>query len=141
MAKLNPTEFARKWATRTTAAVPEFVAGVNKVTEAPGMKAAARADAMVMGVQEAVASGKWQAKVGGVPLESWKQSTATLGAQRIGQGVAQAETKMQQFGAKLIPFQDTLKAALDAQAPRGGFEENMTRMNMWARGMHEFDNS
>ena len=96
---------------------------------------------MVMGVQEAVASGKWQAKVGGVPLESWKQSTATLGAQRIGQGVAQAETKMQQFGAKLIPFQDTLKAALDAQAPRGGFEENMTRMNMWARGMHEFDNS
>ena len=73
-------------------------------------------------------------------MESWKHSTATLGAQRIGAGVAQAETKMQAFGARLIPFQDNLKAAIDAQAPRGGFEENMTRMNMWARGMHEFQN-
>ena len=95
---------------------------------------------MVQGVQQAVASGKWQQRVGGVPLESWKQSTATLGAQRIGAGVAQAENKMQSFGAKLIPFQDNLKQAIDAQTPRGGFEENMTRMNAWARGMHEFQN-
>ena len=141
MAKMNPTEFAAKWRTRTTAAIPDFVSGVNRVTEAPGLKAAARADAMVAGVQASVASGKWQSRVGGVPLESWKNSTATLGSQRIGSGVAQAEGKMQQFGAKLLPFQETLKAQLDASMPRGDFETNINRMTSWARGMHEFDNS
>ena len=141
MAKMNPTEFAAKWKNRTTAAIPDFVAGVNKVTEAPGLKAANRADAMVRGVQESVASGKWQRNVGSVPLESWKNSTATLGSQRIGSGVQAAESKMQAFGSKLIPFQETLKAAIDAQTPRGDFESNMQRMNSWARGMHEFENS
>ena len=141
MAKMNPSEYAAKWKNRTTSAIPDFVSGVQKVTEAPGMRAAQRADAMVQGVQAAVQSGKWQRNVGGVSLESWKNSTATLGAQRIGSGVAQAEGKMQQFASKLIPFQETLKATLDAQMPRGDFEQNVQRMTSWARGMHEFDNS
>lgn len=138
MAKVTAQEFAKKWATRTTAAIPEFVAGVNRVTTAPGVKAAERADAYLQGVQRAVAERKWQDSVAGVPLQEWQAKTTQLGSQRIGAGVSMAEPKMQQFANSLLPYQESLKAAIDSQTPRGDLEQNITRMNAWVRGMSQF---
>lgn len=140
MAKLSPADFAKKWGQRTTNAIPQFKEGVMKVTESPGMKAAARQDAMLAGVQRAVDSGKWARKVAEVPLEQWKQQTANLGGQRISAGVSAVESKMQTFAGRLLPYQDNLKAAIDSRTPRGDFEANINRMTEWARGMHEFKN-
>lgn len=138
MAKVNPQEFAKKWSQRTTQAIPEFQAGVMRVTVAPGIKASERADAYLMGVQKAVSERKWQDNVAAVPLNEWQQKTAQLGGQRIGSGVAAAETKMQAFGNALLPFQETLKSNLDSQTPRGDLEQNINRMTSWVRGMSQF---
>lgn len=141
MAKVNPQEFAAKWKQRTTSAIPDFQAGVRRVTEAPGMKAAERADAYLQGVQKAVADRKWQNNVAAVPLEEWKQKTAELGGQRISSGVAAAENKVQRFASNLLPYQESLRAQLDNQMPKGDLEQNVNRMVAWVRGMSEFKNT
>ena len=40
MAKVTPQEFAEKWARRTQGATQDYIRGIDRVTEAPGVKAA-----------------------------------------------------------------------------------------------------
>lgn len=137
MPKMTPAELAAKWGTRTAAATQDVVAGVDRVTQAPGQKAAAQKAVWAANVQ--AAQDKWAARVGSVPLEEWKARTKE-GAARIASGVQNKKNKVEQFWSEFGPFQDRVTAQVQAM-PRGNLEQNLARMLQQARLTAEFRRS
>lgn len=134
MPRMSASDLAAKWATRTSAATQDVVAGVNRVTEAPGRKAAAQRSAWQ---QNVIAAGdKWERRVAAVPLEEWKSRTVE-GSNRIASGVQAKKGKVEQFWAEFGPFQDSVTAAVRSM-PRGSLEQNLGRMIEQARRTAEF---
>jgi len=136
MAKVTPEEYAEKWGRRLKGATEDVRRGVERVTEAPGKKAAQAADRMLAGVQEAVSSGVWQRQVAGVSLEDWKDSTIKKGLQRIAQGVDEALPAQRDMAEKLLRAVDEAVARVD-QIPRGTLEDNINRAVTFMREMSE----
>lgn len=134
MPKMSPAEIAAKWATRTGAATQDVVAGVDRVTEAPGRKAAAQKAVWQQNV--AAAADKWERRVGAVGLEEWKSRTKD-GASRIAAGVQGKKTKVESFWGEFGPFQDAVTAQTRSM-PRGNIEQNLARMLNQARRTAEF---
>ena len=98
MAMRDPAEVAAKWARNTSAATADYTAGVDRVTEAPGRKAAAKVDKWRAGLQASEA--KYVRNVGRVSLEEWRSAAKEKGAQRLAQGASQAQDK---FAARIAP--------------------------------------
>lgn len=123
---LSAQQLAQKWARNLGASTEAIKNGVAAVTTSPTAKAANRADAYVMGVQKAVADGKWQAGLRRVTLEDWKNSMLTKGVNRIGQGALAAQSKMESFLADFLPHVQSGVTAL-ASMPRGDLAQNIQR--------------
>lgn len=134
MPKMSAQELAAKWATRTGAATQDVVAGVDRVTEAPGRKAAAQKAAWQQNV--AAAADKWERRVGSVSLEDWKARTKE-GANRIASGVQAKKSKVENFWTEFGPYQDQVTSSTRAM-PRGSLEQNLARMLNQARKTSEF---
>ena len=117
---------------RTTAAVPEYVQGVNRVSTAPGEQAAAQADAYIAGVQAAL--NKWKRNVASVSLADWKDRAANIGGPRIAAGVNAAMEKT--LRATERNFQN-IDNALAGLPPRGNFEQNVQRMTQFVTRLHQ----
>ncbi len=83
MAKLTPMQAREKHARRLKGATEDIRIGVNRVTEAPGEKAAAKVDKMRANLLAAIDSGKWSAGVKRVGLEEWKAKMTEKGIPRI----------------------------------------------------------
>lgn len=137
MAKMTPAEAQEKWARRLKASIPDIEAGVDRVTEAPGKKAAAKADKMLAGITEAVRDGTWARRVGAVTLEDWKGKMKTKGVSRIAAGVDGAAAKAEDFFSQLFAYQDSIKGKLDAM-PDLTLEDSINRMTTWTRDMAKF---
>jgi len=139
MAKITitPEEYAEKHARRLKGAVEDIRRGVEAVTEAPGAKAAAKADKYLAGIQEAVSSGKWQSRVSAVSLEDWKAKMLNVGVNRIASGVDASYDKVRAFGEQLLRYQSSLKEKVDAM-PDVTLEDSIARMTEWVRGMAKF---
>jgi hypothetical protein len=140
MARVTASEFAEKWARRTSAATPDYVRGVERVTESPGAKAAASADLMRARVNEAIDSGKWQRNVGAVSLQEWKRAASEKGAQRIAAGVQGASSKMNTFATQVLPFIDNVRQQVDSM-PKTSLEDRIQRSVAFQRGMSQFRRS
>ena len=134
MALPTPQEFIAKWQRRTQAAVPDYQAGVKSVTEAPGVKAAKQANAMLQGVTQAVSSGKWARRVADVPLQAWQDAAANIGAQRIAAGVAAAAPKMNEAISNLLADLQATMAEVE-RTPRGDLQTNIQRAVTQMQGM------
>src|SRR5215469_11980919 len=119
MAKLDAGSVAAKWAARTQAAIPDYTAGVNAVSQPPGRAAAAQADV-------------WAGNVAAVTLEEWKSASTGKGAQRIAQGVTDAQGKMAAFMTTHLQIVDRVKGSLP---PRGSKEQNIQRAVAMMRGV------
>lgn len=126
MAMGNSADIARKWAQNLGASTSSIKAGVLATTTNPAQKAAQRADAYVSGVQQAVASGKWQRGLARTSLQSWQDAMVNKGLPRIASGASAATPKVQQFYDKWIPHQQALQAKL-ASMPRGDLSTNIQR--------------
>ena len=140
MAKVTPQEAAEKWNRRTKGATADYTRGVQRVTEAPGAKAAQQADRYAAGVAEAVASGKWQERVGAVTLTDWQAKAVNKGAPRIAAGVEEATTDMAKFMGELLPHIDGGKAQVDAM-PKNNIEDSIARATTFMRHMSTFKRS
>lgn len=125
MAK-NPADVAAKWSRNLAGAQASISAGVMAVTQNPAQKAAAQAQAYLQGVQQSVASGKYQRGLGRVTLQSWQEAMLKKGLPRIASGASQGQSKMQNFLDKWLPYQDQLKQKL-ANMPRGDLQSNIAR--------------
>lgn len=135
MAKVNPQEYAEKWARRLRGATEDIRRGVERVDTAPGELAAAQQDAMLQNFVESVNSGLWASRVRGVSLQDWKEATITKGIQRIGAGVEAAQPKMARIAAELLPAVDAAAAAARAM-PKVTLEDSIARMTTFVREMH-----
>lgn len=137
MSRMTPQEAREKWARRLKASIPDIEAGVDRVTEAPGKKAAAKADKMLAGITEAVRDGTWARRVGAVSLEEWKSKMKSKGVGRIAAGVDAAAGKAEDFFSQLFSYQDGLQGKMDAM-PDLTLEDSINRMTTWVRDMAKF---
>lgn len=137
MARLTPEEFAEKHGRRLKGAISDIQTGIQKVTEAPTAKAAAKAEKMRARINEAIDSGLWQERLRKVSVDDWKQAAITKGVGRIPAGVDAARKKVEDFAAQLLSYQDTLKKDVE-KLPDLTLEDSINRMTTWVRGMAKF---
>jgi len=138
MPKLTPEEGAAKWVTRTQNAVPDFQAGVNRVTENPAHKAAAAEDKWAAGVARAKTEGKFKRGLMGVSLEEWKRKTAEVGGARIAEGVNASQEKMVQANQKLYAYEEKLQGKVKGM-PKVTRQDSVNRAVAWINGMMDYD--
>jgi len=137
MAKVNPEEFADKHARRLKGALEDVRVGIDRVTEAPTLKAAAKKDKMKTNLNAALDSGKWERGLKRVTLEEWKHKAIHKGVERIPRGIDDAHDKVVQFASELLPHVDAGKAAIVKLADVT-LEDNINRMTTFIRHMSKF---
>lgn len=137
MAKLTAAQFADKHIKRTSAALDDMRAGVNAVTIAPGIKAAAKADKMRARLLESLDSGKWADNVKKVPLDEWKKKMIDVGISRVSGGLTANRAKIEAFAADFLPFVESNQNAISTM-PDVSIEDSIARMAEWTRRMSKF---
>lgn len=119
---LTPQQIADKWATNLSASTSSITAGVNGVTQAPGVAAAAQADYWLQRVT--AAKEKFRTNVAKVSLQQWKDAMITIGIPRVSTGAQANKQKMADFMSKFLPY---LKTGVDSLPPRGDLSMNIQR--------------
>lgn len=140
MAKLTAQEFQEKHARRLKASVEDVRQGIDRVTENPCEKAAAKADKMLVNLTTAVNSGKWAAGLKRVSLEDWKRKARDIGVNRIAAGIDGAKDKVVAFAEQLLPHIDRAQAKIKAM-PDVTLDDNINRMTQFIRDMAQFKRS
>lgn len=134
--KLTADQASEKWGRNLKNAGEDIRNGVNNVTEAPGMKAAAAQDKMLRNLTEAITSGRWKAAVAKVSLQDWKDSMLNKGVARLSTGVDGAMPKVQRAMAENFKNIEEVLGQVD-RMPSNTFEDKMQRMVAFATGMHK----
>jgi len=137
MAKLTASEFQEKHARRLKAATEDVRKGIDRVTENPCEKAAAKQDKMLANLTASVNSGKWAGGLKRVSLEDWKKKARDIGVNRIAAGIDGAKDKVVAFAEKLLPHIDRQREKIKAM-PDVTLDDNINRMTSFIRGMAEF---
>jgi len=135
--KVTPRENAELWASRLGQATERIRLGVEKVTEAPGAKAALAADKMRANILKSLDEGRWQAEVARVPLSEWKEKMLTKGVPRVRAGAEAAKPEMEAFSKELFAHIEGEQAKL-RDMPSVSLEDNINRMTTFVRGMADF---
>jgi len=136
--RVTAEQFVEKHNRRTKAALADMRAGVERVTTAPGVAAAAKADKMRTNLIESLDSGKWQRRVAAVSVEDWKHAMIDKGVNRVAAGVDAAAPKVRQFAEQLLSHQSGLMSTVNAM-PDLTLEDSIGRMTTWVRGMSKFE--
>lgn len=137
MAKLTAAEYQDKHARRLKAATEDIRRGIDRVTENPCEKAAAKKDKMLANLTRSVNDGKWEAGLKRVSLEAWKKKARDIGVNRVSAGIDGAKEKVIAFAEQLLPHIDRQKAKIAAM-PDVTLDDNINRMTTFVRGMSEF---
>lgn len=140
MSKLTASEFTEKHSRRLKAAVEDVRKGIDRVTENPCEKAAAKQDKMLTNLTAAVSSGKWAAGLKRVSLEDWKKKARDIGVNRIAAGIDGAKEKVTAFAEVLLPHIDRGKDKIKAM-PDVTLDDNINRMTTFVRHMSEMKRS
>lgn len=131
----SPDAIAAKWAQNLGSSTQRIQDGVQAVTVAPGMAAAAQKQVYLANVQ--ASADKWATNTAKVTKEEWQAAMIDKGLQRIASGAAAAQPKFTTFMGRLLPYQENLRRTLPA---RGNLEANINRMVAFTRGMSKFQN-
>lgn len=134
MAKGTPQEVAARWAQRTSAATTDWTAGVQRVTESPSAKAAAKADKWLMALQES--KQKFINNAGAVTVEAWRTATVAASA-RLADGVNRKQGKMAAFMTEFLPYVEQVRQQVNSM-PDDTFEQRLQKMITNARGLRNF---
>lgn len=134
---MTASEFQEKHARRLKGAVQDIRAGIEKVTDSPMVKAAAKEQKMVTNLQSSVASGKWRNGLNRVSLQQWKDAAINKGLNRIAAGVDGAKDKVTAFASDLLSFESGLQDQVN-KLPDLTIEDSINRATSWIRGMSKF---
>ena len=134
MAKLTANEFKEKHARRLKAAVEDVRRGIDRVTENPCEKAAAKQDKMLANLTASVNNGKWAAGLKRVSLEDWKRKARDIGVNRIAAGIDGAKEKVIAFAEVLLPHIDRGRDKIKAM-PDVTLDDSINRMTTFIRHM------
>jgi len=140
MSKLTPAEYTEKHARRLKASTPDIARGIERVTENPCEKAAAKQDKMLQNLTQSVSSGKWAAGLKRVSLEKWKRKAKDVGVNRVAAGIDAAKDKVTSFAEELLPHIDREREKL-ANMPDLTLDDSINRMTSFIRGMANFKRS
>lgn len=130
MKKMAPNEFADKWGRNLKSQVSDIVRGIDRVEVSPGQKAAAKKDKWAARMSDTETHRKWAERTGSITLEEWRDSARTLIPQRLPGGVDRAMSKVADFAAVLLPYQERGLAELE-RMPDLTLEDSRARMNKW----------
>ena len=136
--KITPEEFQEKHARRLKGALQDISTGIDRVTEAPTAKAAAKEQKMVANLNSAVQSGKWRNGLNRVSLEQWKTAAKQKGINRIAAGIDGAKDKVTAFAGQLLAHEATLQGQVQ-KMPDLTLEDSISRATAWIRGMNKFE--
>ena len=137
MAKLTPEQYAEKQARNLKNSLPDIRAGIERVSTAPGVAAAAAQTRMKDNLNRSIDDGRWAAKVRGVTLEEWKNAALNKGVDRIAAGIDQAHDKQVQMAGRLLAAVDSSAAKSNAM-PKGTMQDSIARMTTFVEDMHKF---
>lgn len=138
MAKQLPSAatVAAKWNTAMQGAATAYTAGVQAVTEAPGMAAAAAAP---LWAQNTVAAQpKFAANSAAVTLASWQNSAVQKGASRLAGGAAAAQAK---YTSAMTGVLQQIGQVVGSLPARGTLDQNIARSVAFQRGMAAYKKS
>lgn len=136
--RVTAAEYQEKHARRLKAALEDMRTGVQRVTEAPGVKAAAAQDKMRANLMSAIDSGKWGRRVASVPLAEWQDKMINKGIPRVSMGIDAAADKVRDFAQQLIDHENNLLTEID-RLPSITLEDSIVRATTWIRRMAEFE--
>lgn len=134
---ITPEEFQEKHARRLKAATEDMRRGVERVSEAPGKKAAEKVDKWVAAITSSETQQKWARRVASVSLDDWKQKMISKGIGRVAAGIDAAAPKTIEFATKLIEHQNRGLTALE-RMPDLTLEDSVNRAATWIRHMANF---
>lgn len=121
---ITPQQAATNWAAGMSAAGAKAKAGVQAVTESPASRAILAIPRQVQGVIDAANSGRTQAGLQTVTLQSWQNAYINKGLPRMASGAQDAKPKMANFMTQFLPFVANNVAQLP---PRGDLQTNIQR--------------
>jgi hypothetical protein len=102
MANLDPTKATAKWVANLSNSTTSITAGVNDVTVAPGVAAAAAVQTWLARVQ--ASANKWAANTKAVSLQEWQAAMLNIGIPRIASGAQAKQGKYLAFASKFYPY-------------------------------------
>lgn len=135
--RVTPTEFADKHATNLKSSLQYMEAGVNRVTEAPGVAAAAAQAKMRANLLDAIDTGKWANRVQSVSLADWKAAMIGKGIPRVALGIDGARQKVIDFATELIAHENSLLGTIEGM-PDVTLQDSINRAVTWINGMSTF---
>lgn len=136
--RLSPSDATQKWVNNLSGATANIQAGIDRVTEAPGQKAAAKQQKWIQAVQ--ASQDKWKRNVAAVSLEQWKSLFKTVGVPRIAQGAQAKQSKYTNFANQFFPHLEQGVAKINSM-PDTTFEERINRSVAMMRHNHTFQRS
>lgn len=137
MAKISPTEAREKWARNLKGSTGQIRNSVERMTEAPGKKAAAAKDTWVARMTDPSTHEKWARRVAGVSLSEWQERFVTKGIPNLSTGVDAASSKMEEYLSALFAYQDANVQKVRA-IPKLTNEDSKRRMLEWFDIMSKF---
>ena len=137
MSKLTPQQAREKHARNLKASTQQIQEQVMKVTTAPGVQAAKKADKMLTNLTLAVNSGRWGRRVSSVSLNDWQDAMVKKGIPRISQGIDASAAKVEGFFSEFFPHLDKVQAEI-ANMPDLTLDDNINRVIHVIRRNAEF---
>lgn len=136
MARVDAKGWLDKWGRRLNAAGTDITSGVKRVTQAPGVAAAAAQSLMLQRITEAITSGLWAKNVSAVSLSTWQNDMIQKGIPRIGAGITAAQASKTQVIANLLTAVDQATQAANA-LPKGTIDNSIARATAFMRAMNQ----
>lgn len=134
----NPQAVAAKWVRGMQNSTESIRDGVNAVTQAPGVAAAAAVELWAQ--RTLAAKQKYATRVAAVGLDEWKRKMLGVGLSRVSEGAAANEGKMAAFMSEFLPFQEQVTQTVRSM-PKGSLEASIARMTAQVRGTAQFRRS
>ena len=122
--RATPADATSKWVANLSGSTERIKAGVQRVTQSPGQKAAAQSQKWLQRVT--ASQDKWKQRVGSVSLSDWQQSMIDVGVPRVAQGAQAKQNKFQAFAAEFFPYLAQGVQRIDAM-PSTTLEDNINR--------------
>lgn len=122
--RATPEQATQRWVNGLGSSTQKIQDGVNRVTVAPGQKAAAAQAKWFARLQ--ASQQKWATRVAAVTLQEWQQAMSTVGVQRVAQGAQAKQGKFQAFMADFLPYLQAGVSRVEAM-PSVSLEDNINR--------------
>lgn len=123
MTRVDPAAGTAKWLSRLQGASADITAGINRVSESPGV-AAVRSKLKYQN-NVVAAFPKWERRTGALTLQSWQQSTAAA-VGNVAAGAQRKQGNYQAFATQFYPHLDAGMARIKAM-PNDTFEARVQR--------------